>query len=401
MLKQLRFKFVLINMCIVTFLLFAILGLVFYFTSASLEAESIRMLQGIAVQPFQLGIPSEPAEDVRLPFFTLQLSPYGELIATGGGYYDLSNDDFLDSLIAQAFSSPRQLGVIEEYNLRYYRVDAPANRYLVFADISSERATLDNLMNHCLLIGGLSFLAFLGGSILLSGWAVRPVERAWKQQRQFIADASHELKTPLSVIMTNAELAQEPCHDERNRQKFLAGILTMSEQMKTLIEQMLAQARADQTDIRTTYQTLNFSKLISDAVLPFEPVFFEAGLQLDTDVESGIEVAGDEDQLRRVLDILLDNAQKYTAGDTVWVSLRRRSKNRCRLAVQDRGKEIPPQAQQDIFKRFYRADAARSRTGSFGLGLSIAESIIMRHRGKIWVESNAGINSFYVELPCK
>ena len=334
-------------------------------------------------------------------FFTLQLSPYGELIATGGGYYDLSNDDFLDSLIAQAFSSPRQLGVIEEYNLRYYRVDAPANRYLVFADISSERATLDNLMNHCLLIGGLSFLAFLGGSILLSGWAVRPVERAWKQQRQFIADASHELKTPLSVIMTNAELAQEPCHDERNRQKFLAGILTMSEQMKTLIEQMLALARADQTDIRTTYQTLNFSKLISDAVLPFEPVFFEAGLELDTDVESGIEVAGDEDQLRRVLDILLDNAQKYTAGDTVWVSLRRRSKNRCRLAVQDRGKEIPPQAQQDIFKRFYRADAARSRTGSFGLGLSIAESIIMRHRGKIWVESNAGINSFYVELPCK
>ena len=164
---------------------------------------------------------------------------------------------------------------------------------------------------------------------------------------------------------------------------------------------MLALARADQTDIRTTYQTLNFSKLISDAVLPFEPVFFEAGLELDTDVESGIEVAGDEDQLRRVLDILLDNAQKYTAGDTVWVSLRRRSKNRCRLAVQDRGKEIPPQAQQDIFKRFYRADAARSRTGSFGLGLSIAESIIMRHRGKIWVESNAGINSFYVELPCK
>lgn len=268
MLKQLRFKFVLINMCIVTLLLFAILGLVFYFTSASLEAESIRMLQGIAVQPFQLGIPSEPAEDVRLPFFTLQLSLYGELIATGGGYYDLSNDDFLDSLIAQAFSSPRQLGVIEEYNLRYYRVDAPANRYLVFADISSERATLDNLTNHCLLVGGLSFLAFLGGSILLSGWAVRPVERAWKQQRQFIADASHELKTPLSVIMTNAELAQEPCHDERNRQKFLAGILTMSEQMKTLIEQMLALARADQTDIRTTYQTLNFSKLISDAVLP-------------------------------------------------------------------------------------------------------------------------------------
>ncbi|MFQ7453742.1 MAG: histidine kinase dimerization/phospho-acceptor domain-containing protein [Flavonifractor plautii] len=97
--------------------------------------------------------------------------------------------------------------MLEKYNLRYYRSDAPMSRFLVFADISSERATLDGLRRTCLLIGGLSFLAFLWVSVLLSKWAVRPVERAWQQRRQFVAAASHELKTPLTVIMTNAESA--------------------------------------------------------------------------------------------------------------------------------------------------------------------------------------------------
>ena len=234
MIKRLRLKFIVINMGIATILLSAILGLVFYFTSANLETESIRMMERIASQPFQMNAPGELGEDVRLPFFTLQLGPHGELLDASGGYYDLSDDAFLGGLAQAAAASPRRLGVLEEYNLRYYRSDAPMSRFLVFADISSERATLDGLRRTCLLIGGLSFLAFLWVSVLLSKWAVRPVERAWQQQRQFVAAASHELKTPLTVIMTNAELLQ----DEARRSTFSSSILTMSRQMRDLIEQM-------------------------------------------------------------------------------------------------------------------------------------------------------------------
>jgi signal transduction histidine kinase len=375
--------------------------LVFYFIKENLETESINMMRNIAGQPFQLGIPNTLGKDVRLPYFTVQLGIRGELMATAGGYYDLSDGQFLNDLIHVAFASPKPFGVIEEYGLRYYRVDTPLNHCLVFADISSERATLDNLMKSCFFIGGLSFLMFLGISVLLSKWAVKPVELAWKQQRQFVADASHELKTPLTVITTNAELMQSPEYDEANRRRFLSSILTMSRQMRGLIEQMLELAKADNADSREIFGAVDLSKLISDAILPFEPVFFERGLNLSAQIDGNIRIVGGENRLFQLLDVLLDNARKYsTEAGTTWVKLKKHRKGHCLLEVANEGGDISPAEIKNIFKRFYRIDQARSRTGSFGLGLSIAESIVKQHRGRIWAESGDGINRFFVELPC-
>lgn len=401
MIKKLQFKFVMINMSIVTIMLCVILGLVYHFTKVNLEDESISMMQNIARQPFRLEIPKELGEDVRLPYFTIQIGLRGELLATGGGYYDLSDKEFLDDIINVAIRSPRTFAVIEEYNLRYYRVNTSLSYYLVFSDISSERATLSNMMKTCFIIGGLSFFMFLGISILLSKWAVKPVDLAWKQQRQFVADASHELKTPLTVIITNAELAQSPEYDYESKQRFLNSILTMSRQMRGLIEKMLELARADDSDSKKILDIVDFTRLVSNALLPFEPVFFERGLTLISQIDKNIKVAGEESQLCQVLDALLDNAQKYSKEKgTTWVTLKKIGRRRCLLAVANEGESISPEEAQNIFKRFYRGDKARSRTGSFGLGLSIAESVVTEHRGKIWVESSNGINSFYVELPC-
>lgn len=401
MIKKLRLKFIVINMSIVTIMLCVILGLVFYFTKANLESESIAMMQNIARRPLQLGIPYELGEDVRLPYFTVQIGMHGELLATSGGYYDLSDEEFLYDLIRITIKSPKRFAVIEEYNLRYYRVDTPFNYLFVFADISSERATLNNMMRTCFLIGGLSFFMFLGISILLSKWAVKPVDVAWKQQRQFIADASHELKTPLTVIMTNAELMQNPKYAEEDKYKFLSNILTMSKQMRGLIEQMLELARTDSSDSKETLEVVNLSKLVSRRLLPFEPIFFEKGLSLSTQVEENIKISGEEAQLCQLLDVLLDNAQKYSkeAGAT-WVTLKKQGKGRCQLVVANEGETISNEEAHNIFKRFYRIDKARSRTGSFGLGLSIAKSIVTRHHGKIWAQGKSGVNYFYIELPC-
>ena len=399
MIKKLRLKFVVINMTIVTMLLSVILGMVYYFTQAQLETQSIQMMQNIALNPLRLSTPIEPDSDVRLPYFAIQLNPGGERLSVGGSYYDLSNENFVDDLIDAAHLSSKRLGTIPKYNLRYCRIDTPRNHYLVFADISSELATLKSLTKICLIIGAVGFLGFLGASILLSGWAVRPVDIAIKRQQEFVADASHELKTPLTVIMTNAQLMQTSTHSEEAKRQSTSNIISMSQQMKALIEQMLLLARADNEQAHLTMKPTDLSKTVSDGILPFEPLFFEQGLQLESYTEPNIRVMGDGDKLRQVLEIFLDNAQKYSSpGGKTWVRLEKRGKRHCILSVADEGPQIPEEQMDVMFERFYRADEARSRTGSYGLGLSIAKSIANAHHARIWAESKNGINTYFLEL---
>ena len=399
MIKKLRIKFVVINMTMITVMLCVIFGLVYHFTRNNLETESIGMMKSIASEPFQLGRPDAQSPELRLPYFTIQLGPRGELVSTGGGFYDLSDKEFLKDLIEESVGSRKETGIVEEHNLRYCRVSTPMGTVLVFSDMSSENSTLSNLVRTSVIIGLFSFLVFLGISIVLSRWAVKPVEAAWLQQKQFVADASHELKTPLTVIMTNAELLQNGDYEEQERSGFAQGILTMSRQMKMLVENMLELAKSDAEQTKQQTGTVDLSKMVSDTAISFEGVFVEKGLSLESTVEPDISVHGCEQALQQVVDILLDNAQKYSSpGGRTAVYLFSCGQGRCRLKVSNPGAEILPEELKKIFQRFYRMDKARSRDGSFGLGLSIAESIVTQHKGKIWAESKDGMNSFFVEL---
>ena len=401
MIRRLRIKFVCINMTIVTVMLCAIFLTVLYFTKTNLEAESIGMMQTVAMDPMRLNRPDDlGGGGVRLPYFALQMGPGGDLLAVGGGYYDLSDRDFLLHLAAQSEAAGRQTGVLRDYGLRFYRVSTPTVRCIVFADISSELSTMDHLLTYCLLIGAGSFLLFLGISLLLARWAVKPVDLAWQQQRQFVADASHELKTPLTVIQTNAELLRLAGGDAAARGRSTENILTMSHRMRELVEGLLELARVDDGQARRESARVDWSKTVADALLPFEPVFFEQGLQLESEVESGLPVWGSQDHLRQVVEILLDNACKYSApGGAVEVRLHRQGHRQCLLTVYSPGAPLSSAQCRDIFKRFYRGDAARSMGGGYGLGLSIAQGIVTAHRGKIWAEGQAEGNCFFVRLP--
>ena len=399
MIRKLQIKFVIINMTMVTTMLCVIFGLVYSSTRTALENESIRMMRSIAADPLRLGRPNEQSPDLRLPYFTLQLGLKGELVSTGGGYYDLSDKEFLKALIDESIGIRRDTGVVEEHNLRFCRISTPRGTVLVFSDMSSENNTLAALLKNSLIIGVLSFLGFLGISILLSRWAVKPVAAAWLQQKQFVADASHELKTPLTVIMSNAELLQNDEYEEQERKSFSQSILIISRQMKTLVEKMLELAKSDAEQTKQQMQPVDLSKLILDTAISFEGVFIEKGLMVESEAEQGITVKGNEQALQQVADILLDNAQKYSfPGGETTVRLCSSGCGRCQLKVSNPGAEIPAEDLKKIFQRFYRMDKARSRDGSFGLGLSIAESIVAQHKGKIWAESRDGRNTFIVEL---
>lgn len=398
MIKRLRIKFVCINMTIVTIMLCVIFGLVLHFTSVSMEKESIEMMQSVALDPLQLGTPGKGASGVRLPYFALQLGPGGELLASGGGYYDLTDRALLNELIS--LSSVQKTGVLSDYGLRYVRVVTPTMQCIVFADMSSEINTINNLLQNCLLIGAASFIIFLMISILLARWAVKPVAVAWEQQRQFVANASHELKTPLTVILSNAQMLAENVEDPELRKRMTASILTVSQQMKDLVTKLLSSAQVDQGIGAMQFSAVDLSHTVTNALLPFAPIFYEQGMELDSVVQDDIWVQGSQPHLIQVVNILLDNAQKYGVehGHTR-VTLRQQGKKSCLLTVANEGKALSGQELKNIFKRFYRADAARERTGSYGLGLSIAEGIVQAHRGKIWAESKDGVNTFLIQLP--
>lgn len=158
MIRRLRIKFVCINMTIVTIMLCAIFGLVLHFTSTGMEKESIDMMQSVALNPRQPGVPGQGAPGVWLPYFTLQIGPGGELLASGGGYYDLTDQALLEELIT--LSSVQKSGVLSDYNLRFIRIVTPTSQCIVFADISSEVSTMNHLFQNCLIIGAVSFILF-------------------------------------------------------------------------------------------------------------------------------------------------------------------------------------------------------------------------------------------------
>ena len=400
MIRKLRIKFVCIVMAIAMLMVGGILGVVIHFTGTSMEMQSISMMRTIATAPFRQGMPGKPMDDeVRLPFFTVQISSRGELITAGGGYFDLTDREYLQQITNLVLNTDQESGELKEYDLRYLKTMSPVGLSIVFADTATEEATIRSMVYSCMFIFVAAMLVFLGISILLSRWAIKPVAVAWDQQRQFVADASHELKTPLAVIMANAELMRSEETSEDDKKKFSENILSTTYQMRSLVENMLEMARVDNGTVKMNFVPLDMSELISNAVLSFQLLYEEKGMGLRCAISEGISICGSEQHLYQVMDVLLDNALKYaTPNGMVSVDLATTGRN-CVLSVASPGEPIPKEDLKNIFKRFYRGDTARAMNGSYGLGLSIAESIVEAHKGKIWAESKSGYNIFYVQIP--
>ena len=287
---------------------------------------------------------------------------------------------------------------MEDYHLRYLVEDNGLYRKLAFVDMSMEQATLARVIRSYLVIALAALLVLLGIAAAASRWVTWPVERAWRQQRQFLSDASHELKTPLTVILSNAELLEGAALPEKPA-RWSGNIRCEAEQMRTLVEQMLTLARADNGVRPAAMEPVNFSDVATECVLSFEPVAFEAGKPLEDHVAEDVTVTGDRDRLRHLISILLDNAVKYGApGGTITLTLER-TERQARLTVANPGDPIPPEHLPHLFERFYRADSSRGEQSGFGLGLSIADTIAREHKGSLRAESDGVSTRFIFTLP--
>ncbi len=403
MLKKLKIKFIIVMMTIVTILLGTGFVCIMRLTQQNMERESLQLMQNLTMEGGKhppSALPKKKGDKMILPLFTIVVSREHTLSAFGDDFYDLSDEAFLKNLMEYAEANKNQVGVIKQYDLRFYKSKSQKSNHIVFADISAEKAMLKALAKNAVIIGSIAYVLLFGISILLAEWMTKPVETAWNEQKQFIADASHELKTPLTVIMTNAEMLCDDVYSEAQKEDCNRNILSMSKRMRGLVENLLNLARMDGGIAKNEFTSVDFSKLVSDCILPFEPLFFERNMELQTAVCEGISVHGDAVQLKQMVDILLDNALKYAdENSTVNVKLTKTADS-CELSVASKGAELSKADCKNIFKRFYRVDKARS-DGSYGLGLSIADSIVRKHNGKIHAESKEHINTFLISFSPK
>ena len=411
MIRKLRLKFVAICMTLVT----AILAVVFfsaYFSMArNISGLSRQVLYRVSQEETVGGGVTRPdisitigGDRVLLPYFTVNVWPsrgggYTAQI-TGGTYSNLEDTEELTAILRDCLSQNRQEGTVSSYQLRYLRQDNGLYEKLAFVDMSMEQAVLRKTMGSYLVIALASLTLLLGVSILLAHWATLPVEKAWKQQRQFLSDASHELKTPLTVILSNAELLEQTELPDRPA-RWADNILSEAGRMRSLVEEMLTLARADNMVRAAVPVEVSLSDIAADCALAFEPVAFEAGKPLEYQIAGGTLVLGDGDKLRQLISILLDNAIKYGAGGgTITLSLQKTDRQ-AKLTVSNPGDQIPSEQLARLFERFYRADDSRGEKSGFGLGLPIARTIAAEHKGTLKAESDAVSTRFIYTMPLK
>lgn len=331
------------------------------------------------------------------PCFVAEVFTGGTIRLSGSSYYNLENQDLVLDIVRSALEEKNDSGVLKDYSLRYMRRVGVVSVRIAFTDCSMERATMRSLLLRGGLVTLTALLVLTGLSYWLAGFAVRPVRRAWQEQKQFVSDASHELKTPLTVILSSTELAGGERDPEKTKQ-YVEGIRAESLRMKALVEDMLTLARTE-SGTRLPEEAVDLSDTVLESALAFEPVAFENGKPMEYTVQPELTVSGRSAQLRQVADILLDNAVKYAEpGSPIQMTLRREGRNAV-LWVENRSAPIPPEKLGHLFDRFYRVDESRTGGEGFGLGLAIARTIVQSHRGSIGCTSAQGVTRFTVTLP--
>lgn len=271
-----------------------------------------------------------------------------------------------------------------------------------FTEWRAERVFLFTLFLILLIVGIVALaIAFLI-SLFFANRSIRPVEESYDRQRQFVADASHELKTPLTTINTNIDvLLSHTDSTIGNERKWLDYIKGETERMTKLTNDLLYLAKLDHNDDKTILSRVSFSEAAEGIILLMEASVFESGVDLSYDIESDIYVQSSSAQLKQLVMILLDNAVKYTPrSGNITVKLFRDGSD-AHLTVRNSGEGISEAAQKQIFERFYREDTSRAReSGGYGLGLAIAKAIVNASNGNISVKSNKNeYAEFTVKLP--
>jgi signal transduction histidine kinase len=407
MIKTLRNKFVMINMLLV----FSVLAVVFT-AIGTFNVRRIHMDVNMSLRTaldstfFTYSIADGGRGEMpEIVAVTLRNDTFLAIVHEDGEIEFLSESkweeygDSIDDIVNKVLELKQSDGVLKEYGLRFMTRNAHGETRISFMELEIENAAIKSAVLSVVFIGIASMGAFFIISLFLSQWVLRPVERAWQQQRRFISDASHELKTPLTVILANTGiLMSKPSATIDEQMKWLDSTKHEAVAMKELVDSLLFLAKSEGNEQKMVYETLNLSDIALNMALSMESVAFEKGILTDTSgIENDVMVEGDREQIKRLITILLDNAVKYSAkGRTIPIKIAAEG-GKAVITVTNSGEIIPMEELPLIFDRFYRADKSRHKEG-YGLGLAIAKSIVEKHGGNISAYSENGVTTFVVRL---
>lgn len=261
---------------------------------------------------------------------------------------------------------------------------------LVLFDISETRTVLINCLHFSIFVFLLFELVNTYISYWLTGWIVKPIVETFEKQKQFVYDVSHELKTPIAVIMTNADMAEKD-----GDAKWINNIKNESDRMNKLVVSLLDLLVSDNYNEKEKFKITNISKTIEMCVLTFESLIYENNLKVEYDIQSDINFNCSVERIKQLFGILVDNAIKHAKKDSkIFISLKK-NKDGIIFSVKNRGDAIPKEEREKIFERFYRSDKSRNRNENrYGLGLAIAKNIVTMHNGKINVTCSGGYTTF-------
>lgn len=397
MIKRLRRKFIVITMCSILAVLGGIIGginLANYISINQRADEKLTLLmenrgqfprQGEEPEKKPLPPGMSPEAPFETRYFTVTVNAENKVVSADLGRIAAVSRQTAERYAVELYEKGEKEGFKEYY--KYRAVEEEEGIMYVFLDCERELSTFYSFLAMSIFISlsGLSLVFIL--VLFFSKLAVGPVAESYEKQRQFITDASHEIKTPLTIIDANTEVLEL----ENGENEWTAGIKNQVRRLSALTEKLVFLSRMEEEQTKLQAQEFSFSEAVLEIVQSFEPVAEMKGKDFQAEVPPNLFYYGDEVMLRRMLTLLLDNAVKYSGENGMIRLTLRKTEKHVELVLWNTVPEIRQGNQDILFERFYRPDSSRnSETGGYGIGLSVAKAIVTAHKGKIHARSGDG-----------
>ena len=401
MIRRLRKRIVAINVITASLILFCALIVTFVVGYGRIDIERearMNLALNFDTQQDEIRFEEEKIfDDVALAVYDVRTHQVEWFF---GGNANLSREE-LSRYVRPIVQDVRREGWVN-ISVRYVKAVEGSKVKIAFNNLG---ASSGNLVVFAVSVLGaltLGIIVYFLFSLFLARIALRPVEDSWKKQKQFVADASHELKTPLSVILANTDiLASHKDETVESQMKWVENTRAEAVRMAELVNQLLFLAKNDD-GLKVQMQDVNFSNCVEGIVLGYDAVFYEKQHKFSYEVTPDVWVVGNEGQLKQLVTILLDNANKYSKGEgNITLRLQNNGKH-CTLTVANDSEQLSEEQLSHLFDRFYTVDNSRNKNnGGNGLGLNIAQVICQTHNGSIRVNCENGRTAFEVTLPLK